>query len=586
MADMKTLNTRIKLKYDLHTEWMKTENDPVLLAGEIAIAKVETAQTDPNTGVVNYVPSILMKVGDGEHKYSELGFTYARSADVADWAKAAVKPGYAASEITGIDAYIAEYVNDQMGISVDTDTQYQIVAGTTANSFKLQSKGKSDTVWADVEGSTFTVDFTAVTSRIAAVEGLHATGDDGKAKSVVAEISEAIDGLNLSSTYASKSAYDTYVASNDKAIADYKAANDKLVSANTQAIGAIKDGAVLDSFKDVEDKIGAITAATVAAEIAAAKDAAIGAATYDDTKIKQDISDAQKAADDAQAYAKGVETKLGTVAVGETLAGIVDDFGTKFGNDIEALEALHATGDDGKRKAVSVEISEAITGLDLDTTYASKEEYDQYVIDNNKAVADNTAAIKTLNEGAEVEGSVAHKVATEIATIVNENNNGSLDTLNEIAAWIINDETGAAQMSNAIANNALDITNIKDGTTLDSFKDVEDKIGVLTKETVAAEIEAAKKAAIDEATYDDTDVKADIAALEALHDVDDEGVMKSVSTEISEATTDIRAAMHTHAEGAIDVLPADKSKWDTAADRIGTADDILIFNCGTASTII
>ena len=177
MAEQKTLNTRIKLKYDLHTEWMKPENDPVLLAGEIAIAKVETAQTDPDTGLVNYVPSILMKVGDGEHKYSELGFTYARSADVSAWAKAETKPTYAADEITGIDAYIAAYVNDQMGISVDTDTQYKIVANGT-NGFKLQSKGKTDpdTAWADVEGSTFAVDFTAVNNEI---DGIKTVPDAG-----------------------------------------------------------------------------------------------------------------------------------------------------------------------------------------------------------------------------------------------------------------------------------------------------------------------------------------------------------------------------------------------------------------------
>jgi hypothetical protein len=56
--------------------------------------------------------------------------------------------------------------------------------------------------------------------------------------------------------------------------------------------------------------------------------------------------------------------------------------------------------------------------------------------------------LNILNGANTVEGSVAN----QIAKIVNENNNGSIDTLNEIAAWIINDSTGAANMSNRISS--------------------------------------------------------------------------------------------------------------------------------------
>ena len=66
-------------------------------------------------------------------------------------------------------------------------------------------------------------------------------------------------------------------------------------------------------------------------------------------------------------------------------------------------------------------------------------------------VTANENAIATLNGSAETSGSVANKVATEIAKIVNDNQNGSIDTLNEIAAWIVNDTTGAAKMANDIA---------------------------------------------------------------------------------------------------------------------------------------
>ena len=72
----KILNTRIMLKYDSYENWVA--NDPVLKQGEAAIAVVNVQQE----GTVNFVPSCLIKIGDGTHKYSELDFVYAKAADV------------------------------------------------------------------------------------------------------------------------------------------------------------------------------------------------------------------------------------------------------------------------------------------------------------------------------------------------------------------------------------------------------------------------------------------------------------------------------------------------------------------------
>ena len=66
-------------------------------------------------------------------------------------------------------------------------------------------------------------------------------------------------------------------------------------------------------------------------------------------------------------------------------------------------------------------------------------------------VTANEEAIALLNGNASTSGSVDYKVANAIAKIVNDNQNGSIDTLNEIAAWIVNDTTGAAKMANDIA---------------------------------------------------------------------------------------------------------------------------------------
>lgn len=81
MANEKIFNGRLRLKYDTHENWLK--NDPVLLEGEVALAVVSVKQE----GTVNTVPAVLLKVGDSTKKYSELGFTYARAADVIAAAK-------------------------------------------------------------------------------------------------------------------------------------------------------------------------------------------------------------------------------------------------------------------------------------------------------------------------------------------------------------------------------------------------------------------------------------------------------------------------------------------------------------------
>lgn len=77
------------------------------------------------------------------------------------------------------------------------------------------------------------------------------------------------------------------------------------------------------------------------------------------------------------------------------------------------------------------------------------------LIGENKAAHEaNAAAIAVLNGGAEDAGSVAHTAtqiaATKVAEIV-ANADADFDTLKEIADWILNDTTGAADMANDIA---------------------------------------------------------------------------------------------------------------------------------------
>lgn len=68
----------------------------------------------------------------------------------------------------------------------------------------------------------------------------------------------------------------------------------------------------------------------------------------------------------------------------------------------------------------------------------------------------NETAIGVLNGAATVEGSVAYKIA-QIVTA----NEGAVDTLEEIAAWIANHPTDAAEYNARITTNASDIDKLE-----------------------------------------------------------------------------------------------------------------------------
>lgn len=85
-------------------------------------------------------PAVLMKIGDGETAFNDLEYVSARAADVAKWAKAAMKPTYSASEIDGLADYI--------GNVSDTDTHYKLEQDTTdAHVLRLMSKAKDSETW-------------------------------------------------------------------------------------------------------------------------------------------------------------------------------------------------------------------------------------------------------------------------------------------------------------------------------------------------------------------------------------------------------------------------------------------------------
>lgn len=102
-TNQKTLQTRIKLKYDSYENW--TENNPILLAGELAAVYVAAKPTKEVDSVS--APQILFKVGDGQVSstgeitgtaFNSLPWASGLAADVYEWAKATLPP---VASITG-----------------------------------------------------------------------------------------------------------------------------------------------------------------------------------------------------------------------------------------------------------------------------------------------------------------------------------------------------------------------------------------------------------------------------------------------------------------------------------------------------
>lgn len=540
----KTLNVRIRNKYDSYENW--AASSLVLEAGEIAIAYT-TVDVTVDNGTAKH-PALLMKVGDGTNTFANLPWLSAKAADVAAWAKAANKPVYEAKEITGIDAYIADYVNEQMGISVDTDTQYQIVKVDDYN-YKLQSKGKTDDVWADVADSTI-----VIPNDTAAIEALEDLVGDTK---VATQIANAITELDLANTYAAKEHEHTKAD-----ITDF-AHNHEMSEING-----------LETALAGKQAAGDYATKTEAQGYANAKDEAIAAA--------------KKSGDDAQADVDALAAKVGEVAEGKTVVGMIADAqaaatydDTALAGRVSDLEGL--VGDE----AVATQISNAFKNEDGSAKYALASELAAEVETARAAEKANANAITKLNANAETEGSVDYKIAQKFATLM-ENPDDAMNSIQELVDWTTEHASDALEMSNQVTANKNAIEKLNGDAETD---------GSVAKQVAGALTEAKG--------YTDTEVKKladgavktnadDIAALEKL--VGDTAVATQITDAIDGALMvgegDAKTEKYALAT-ALAATDAEVTKKANDADlakiaKTGSTDDlvqgelVLVFDCGGA----
>lgn len=327
----KTFNTRLKLKYDTYTNW-NTKN-PVLLAGELAICVVPA---DSNQATNE--PTVLMKCGDGTSKFNELGWVSGLSADVYGWAKAATKPTYSATEITGLEAYIGEKIQD-------TDTQYKLEADAEdGHKFYLYSKAKGDETFGTTPVSTITIPETVYTLATGTANGtVKFNGED-----------VAVKGLG-SAAYTESTAYDANGAAqaaedNAKAYADGK---DSAIAAAKKA-GTDAQAAV----NTLSGKVGTVPENKTVVEMISDAQAA---ATYNDADVKAGI----KANADAITKLNGTSAVEGSVD--KKVADAINEFATKVSDDqtVNTFKELidYAASHQGEYSTLSGEVQANKTAI-------------------------------------------------------------------------------------------------------------------------------------------------------------------------------------------------------------------------------
>ena len=209
----KTLNTRIKLKYDLYSNW--STNNPVLLAGEVALAYIPTdsSLSVGNTSVNGTTPpQVLIKVGDGTNHYNDLKYTSALAADVLTACKS--------------EAALTTFVN---GVIAD--------AGIASSDAMESLADRVNTVENDITTLN---------------------GDSSTTGSVAKQIADAIAALNLASTYAAKS--HTHLAADVTDLDETIQAYDYATKTEAEGYANAKDDAIAEAKKAGTDASAALNA--------------------------------------------------------------------------------------------------------------------------------------------------------------------------------------------------------------------------------------------------------------------------------------------------------------------------------------
>ena len=192
---------------------------------------------------------------------------------------------------------------------------------------------------------------------------------------------------------------------------------------------------------------------------------------------------------------------------------------------------------------------------------------------NATAIQANTDAITVLNGEADVAGSVKNTAnaaaAAKVAEIV-ANADADFDTLKEIADWILNDTTGAANMANDIATLEAKMVGIEDTVVAKIAAEIASalKVDGADKYALASELSAlaGRVKAIEDAGYQNAEqvgsaIDAKIAALKLAESYDAKGAAATAETNAKAHADGLNSAMNVR---VLALEGIDHTKFETA----------------------
>ena len=540
MADIKTLQTRIALKYDTYANWTDEAKGAnlVLLKGEIGLCEIPSGNAAATTA-----PTVLFKVGDGTTPFKSLKWASALAADVYGWAK---------SETVVLDGEVLKFkTGDVVNGSVDlsafaTDAVVEALAARVA---VVEGKFSGD---ASVESQIDALD-----KRLDAIEG-----DDGAIASAVTEAKGYTDAREA----AIKTAYEAYTDGKVDGLKTTLEAKDaELAGEITRVEGLVSTEATNrdNADKAINDKIGEGFDATntVAVKVKAAQDAADAAQadvdaltaangpvtknTADITQLRADLANETTARDNAD---KALDERLDKI---ETFfAGAYDENGKALN---EALDTLVEIQDylDGDGDAAGTLVDKVAKNA------SDIADLQEAVNGNAAAIAVNGEAIESLQAlTAGDYGTGTIKDAIDAAAAKGQQGIDDAKAAKDIAdankAAIEHETTGLAAIKTIADTATTDLAALTG-----RVEDNEDAIAALQGIVVNGDNSNDK-------------LRNDLAALT--------GIVSNETTGLAATKAIADAAKQAAADNAADIAAIQ-------GDYLKSA-DLFIFNCGTSTEVV
>lgn len=594
---MANLNVRIYNKFDTYENWMNSSL--ILGAGEIAIASIPSGDA---TGLTP--PAIGIKVGEGNKKFSELSWIQATAGDVYGWAKAATKPEYQASEITGLSDYISGEIQD-------TNTEYSF---SIADNYKINVQKKDvNGEYADYQSLDLTAAFNAKADKVTGAvagnfAGLDANGNLVDSGAKVADFATAAQGAKADSavqksdvvtgeTNGTIKVQGTEVAVKGLGSAAYTESSayapaghnhDDKYADKTATEAHIANG---DIHVTTDDKSKWNTAADKAAAnetlLATVKSTAEQGVA--DAATAQGAAEAaQAAADKAQEEVDALETLVGVLPEGTTAKDVVEYVNLKtsgiatdaalgelqatveqLGKDVDAIEEDYLVEADKTELQGKIDLKADQTALQGEIDRASGEEarIEGLVTAEAERAAGVEGGLDTRIKAIEEDYLVAadkEALQNQINTIMsNPDAEGAINSINEFTQYVKDHGTVADGFRADIDKNKEDIAaNAKaiedfEAAATGAYATKDELSGAQTTlqgniDTLAAEV--AKKAL----ATDLEGVEGRVDTLEGEMDTA-EGKISTLEGKMSTAEGKIEAleTKMTTAEGEIDALQAD-----------------------------